>query len=77
MKKHLQIWLFTILLAIGYLISNRSEVYAQQGSIDEKDYMLLLTSYANDSKQVVDFMQEFEDVNANCPLEVKIESLGI
>ncbi|MCR5455551.1 MAG: hybrid sensor histidine kinase/response regulator, partial [Bacteroidales bacterium] len=46
-------------------------------SIDEKDYMLLLTSYANDSKQVVDFMQEFEDVNANCPLEVKIESLGI
>ena len=74
---HLHIWLLAIFLTIGLAISNRPKAYAQQRLIDEKDYILLLTSYAHDSKQVVDFMQEFDDANKDFPLEVKIESLGI
>ncbi|MBR4325906.1 MAG: response regulator [Bacteroidales bacterium] len=77
MKTHLHIWLLAIVLTIGLAISNRPKAYAQQRSIDEKDYILLLTSYAHDSKQVVEFMQEFDDANKDFPLEVKIESLGI
>ena len=76
LKTHLQIWLLALTLAIGLVTFSCHNTYAQQRrSIDEKDYVLLLTSYAHDSKQVSDFMQEFEDINLN--LEIKIESLGI
>lgn len=68
---------------IVILTSSHVEAAAQrapsQRSIDEKDYILLITSYAHDSRQVSEFMQEFEADNYETfyPFEVKIESMGI
>ena len=81
-QQHILLAILTILSAL-LLTVDGGAAYAQstkrQHSIDEKDYILLITSYAHDSKQVVDFMQEFDDANNNDAfnLEVKIESLGI
>ena len=81
-QQHILLAILTILSAL-LLTVDGGAAYAQstkrQHSLDEKDYILLITSYAHDSKQVVDFMQEFDDANNNDAfnLEVKIESLGI
>lgn len=80
MKVRLNILLIFIALTVSMLSVWGGVSYAQtaQRSIDEKDYILLITSYAHDSKQVSEFMTEFEDANlVNNSLEVKIESMGI
>ena len=81
-QQHILLVLLTILSAL-LLTAGGGASYAQnsqqQNSIDEKDYILLITSYAHDSRQVSEFMEQFEAANydAISPLEVKIESLGI
>lgn len=81
-QQHILLVILTILSAL-LLTVDGGAAYAQytkrQHSIDEKDYILLITSYAHDSKQVSEFIEQFETANYDAifPLEVKIESLGI
>ena len=81
-QQHILLAILTILSAL-ILTAGGGTSYAQnsqqQNSIDEKDYILLITSYAHDSRQVSEFMEQFESANydAISPHEVKIESLGI
>lgn len=83
MRTCLNILVLTVIMAIGIAVTDCQTVCAQTSlkrhSIDEKDYVLIITSYAHDSRQVSEFMEEFDAANydAKSPLEVKIESLGI
>ncbi|MBQ5575442.1 MAG: leucine-rich repeat protein, partial [Bacteroidales bacterium] len=81
-QQHILLVILTILSAL-LLTVDGGAAYAQstkrQHSLDEKDYILLITSYAHDSRQVSEFIEQFETANYDAifPLEVKIESLGI
>lgn len=81
-QQHILLVILTILSAL-LLTVDGGAAYAQstkrQHSLDEKDYILLITSYAHDSKQVSEVIEQFETANYDAifPLEVKIESLGI
>ena len=82
MKSRLHILLLLIALTATMLTVGSVVSYAQSDkrySIDEKDFILLITSYAHDSRQVSEFMQEFETAAFEnfSPLEIKIESLNI
>lgn len=70
--------LVVIMLPVGGSMSYAQNVHRHK-SIDEKDYILLITSYAHDSRQVSEFMAKLEAVNYENTynLEIKIESLGI
>ena len=67
-----------IILPAGGSMSSAQNVHEHK-SIDEKDYILLITSYAHDSRLVSEFMAKLEAVNFENTynLEIKIESLGI
>lgn len=85
MPMRLRIYILLLAIAlVGVILPVCGGVsYAQveplQQPIDEKDYLLLITSYAHDSRQVSEFMSEFEDANfaRHSALDVKIESMGI
>ncbi len=72
-----------MVMALGMLITECQTLHAQtdstQQAIDEKDYVLLITSYAHDSKQVTEFMQEYETWTSGdtIKLEIQIESMGV
>ena len=70
--------LVCLMLPVRGSMSYAQNVHSHK-SIDEKDYILLITSYAHDSRQVSEFMAKFEAVNFENTynLEIKIESLGI
>lgn len=64
----------------GYCISLRSNIGSDTTDcIDNQNYVLVITSYASDSKQVSEFMQELEDITneIQTSVEVRIETLGI
>lgn len=64
----------------GYCVSLRPNIGSDStNDIDNQNYILIITSYASDSKQVSEFMQELEDITneIQTSVEVRIETLGI
>ena len=81
MRTCLHILFFTVIMAIGIAVTDCQTACAQpntkKSSIDNLDYILIITSYSHDSKQVSDFLQELDTDSDDLPFEIKIESMGV
>lgn len=75
----LLILIWAVLTAVPEHCRAQSLNYGNDGDDNDNDYLLIITSYAHDSKNVSEFTEDFitSSIKLSINLETKIESMGV